>query len=180
MAEGDRIGDERGGCGGVACDGPFAERTSEPGRASRMLLAYGDEPSFFQVGRAVGAHHQTVQRCIERALAYGPLAALDVVRGPARSRRSPPRPRHGCRSGLPQGQGSRLSARIVDDATARAPCARAWTRRGHACLASLLRARCARSSMRRRSSPTRSVITLNAAITRSRPRWRKSSVSIAR
>ncbi|HXZ14969.1 MAG TPA: adenylate/guanylate cyclase domain-containing protein, partial [Roseiarcus sp.] len=38
---------------------------------ARMLLAYRDEPSFFQVGRAVGAHHQTVQRCVERALAYG-------------------------------------------------------------------------------------------------------------
>ena len=44
---------------------------------ARMLLAYRDEPSFFQVGRAVGAHHQTVQRCVERALAYGALAALD-------------------------------------------------------------------------------------------------------
>ena len=44
---------------------------------ARMLLVYRDEPSFFQVGRAVGAHHQTVQRCVERALAYGALAALD-------------------------------------------------------------------------------------------------------
>jgi transposase len=44
---------------------------------ARMLLVYRDEPSFFQVGRAVGAHHQTVQRCVERALVYGALAALD-------------------------------------------------------------------------------------------------------
>jgi len=44
---------------------------------ARMLLAYRDEPSFFQVGRGVGAHHQTVQRCVERALVYGALAALD-------------------------------------------------------------------------------------------------------
>src|SRR5208282_3036069 len=44
---------------------------------ARMLLVYRDEPSFFQVGRAVGAHHQTVQRCIERALVYGAMAALD-------------------------------------------------------------------------------------------------------
>jgi hypothetical protein len=29
------------------------------------------------VAQAVGAHHQTVQRCVERALAYGPAAALD-------------------------------------------------------------------------------------------------------
>ncbi len=44
---------------------------------ARMLLVYRDEQSFFQVGRAVGAHHQTVQRCVERALVYGALAALD-------------------------------------------------------------------------------------------------------
>jgi len=44
---------------------------------ARMLLAYRDEPSFFAVGRLLGVHHQTVQRCIERAAALGPLAALD-------------------------------------------------------------------------------------------------------
>ena len=44
---------------------------------ARMLLAYQDDPSCFAVGRALGVHHQTVQRCVERAVAYGPLAALD-------------------------------------------------------------------------------------------------------
>jgi transposase len=44
---------------------------------ARMLLAYRETPSFFAVGQIVGVHHQTVQRCVERALAYGPLAALD-------------------------------------------------------------------------------------------------------
>src|SRR5260370_1184937 len=44
---------------------------------ARMLLAYRDDPSFFAVGHALGVHHQTVQRCVERALAYGPMAALD-------------------------------------------------------------------------------------------------------
>ena len=44
---------------------------------ARMLLAYRDNPSFFAVGRALGVHHQTVQRCVERAIAQGPLAALD-------------------------------------------------------------------------------------------------------
>src|SRR5213596_964765 len=42
-----------------------------------MLLAYREDSSFFAVGRALGVHHQTVQRCVERAVAYGPLAALD-------------------------------------------------------------------------------------------------------
>jgi hypothetical protein len=30
---------------------------------ARMLLAYRDDPSFFGVGRLLGVHHQTVQRC---------------------------------------------------------------------------------------------------------------------
>jgi transposase len=42
-----------------------------------MLLAYREDPSLFAVGRALGVHHQTVQRCVERAVAYGALAALD-------------------------------------------------------------------------------------------------------
>src|SRR5579864_3632133 len=44
---------------------------------ARMLLAYREDPSFFAVAHALGVHHQTVQRCVERALAYGPMAALD-------------------------------------------------------------------------------------------------------
>jgi transposase len=40
-------------------------------------LAYRDEPSFFAVAQAMGVHHQTVQRCVERAAADGPLAALE-------------------------------------------------------------------------------------------------------
>src|SRR5215471_10818147 len=44
---------------------------------ARMLLAYREDPSFFAVGHALGVHHQTVQRCVERAVAYGPLEALD-------------------------------------------------------------------------------------------------------
>ena len=44
---------------------------------ARMLLAYREDPSFFAVAHALDVHHQTVQRCVERALAYGPMAALD-------------------------------------------------------------------------------------------------------
>src|SRR5271169_88560 len=44
---------------------------------ARMLLAYREYPSFFAVAHALGVHHQTVQRCVERALVYGALAALD-------------------------------------------------------------------------------------------------------
>jgi transposase len=42
-----------------------------------MLLAYRENPSFFAVGKKLGTHHQVVQRCVERAVAYSPLAALD-------------------------------------------------------------------------------------------------------
>jgi transposase len=54
-------------------------RTEPASRVERaqMLLAYRENPSFFAVGQRLGVHHQTVQRCIERALAYGPLMALD-------------------------------------------------------------------------------------------------------
>jgi hypothetical protein len=36
------------------------------------------------VGQRLGVHHQTVQRCIEQALADGPLAALDDRPRPGR------------------------------------------------------------------------------------------------
>jgi transposase len=54
-------------------------RTEPASRVSRaaMLLGYREKPSFFAVGRRLGVHHQTVQRCVERAVAYGALAALD-------------------------------------------------------------------------------------------------------
>src|ERR1700739_4645863 len=51
---------------------------------ARMLLAYREDPSFFAVGRALGVHHQTVQRCVERALAYGLMAALDDRQRPGK------------------------------------------------------------------------------------------------
>src|SRR5574337_1698459 len=59
------------------------EPASRVGRA-RMLLAYCEDPSFYAVGRAQGAHHQTVQRCVERAVAYGAIAALDDLPRPGR------------------------------------------------------------------------------------------------
>ena len=54
-------------------------RTEAASRVERaqMLLAYHQKPSFFGVGQELGQHHQTVQRCVERAVAFGPLAALD-------------------------------------------------------------------------------------------------------
>jgi transposase len=51
---------------------------------ARMLLAYREEPSFFAVGQSEGVHHQTVQRCVERALAFGPMVALEDRPRPGR------------------------------------------------------------------------------------------------
>jgi hypothetical protein len=49
-----------------------------------MLCAYREDPSFFAVGRAAGVHHQTVQRCVERALVYGAMASLEDRPRPGR------------------------------------------------------------------------------------------------
>jgi transposase len=58
----------------------IAQSRTEPAsrvERSRILLAYRENSSFFAVGRALGLHHQTVQRCVERAVAEGPMAVLD-------------------------------------------------------------------------------------------------------
>ena len=65
----------------------IAQSRTEPANRverARILLAYREDPSFFAVGRALGLHHQTVQRCVERAVAEGPLAALDDRPRPGR------------------------------------------------------------------------------------------------
>jgi transposase len=54
---------------------------------ARILLGYWKNASFFAVGQALGLHHQTVQRCVERALAEGPMAALDERPRPGREPR---------------------------------------------------------------------------------------------
>jgi len=71
----------------VATLSAVARSRTEPAsrvERSRILLAYRQEPSCFAVGRTVGVHHQTVQRCVERALAYGAIAALDDRPRPGR------------------------------------------------------------------------------------------------
>src|ERR1700735_5258740 len=64
-----------------------AQSRTEPAsrvERARILLAYWDNPSFFAVSRAFGLHHQTVQRCVERAAVEGPMAALDDRPRPGR------------------------------------------------------------------------------------------------
>src|SRR3979490_639544 len=44
---------------------------------AQMLLAYREKPSISAVGQRVVVQHQTVERCVERALVCGPLAAIE-------------------------------------------------------------------------------------------------------
>ena len=92
----------------------IAQSRTEPAsrvERARILLAYRENPSFFAVGRALGLHHQTVQRCVERAVIEGAMAALD----------DRPRPGQGADdhhrsqsmadvAGVPEGEGTGLSA----------------------------------------------------------------------
>src|SRR6202521_3289507 len=106
---------------------------------ARMLLAYRENPSFFAVARSLGAHHQTVQRCVERALAYGPLVALDD------------RPRPGKEPTITQEAKAWLVSLACDKAKDHGYAHELWTTRllarharehgptaGHGCLANLV------------------------------------------
>jgi transposase len=65
----------------------IAQSRSEPAsrvERARVLLAYREDVSFFAVAQAFGLHHQTVQRCVERAVVEGPMAALDDRPRPGR------------------------------------------------------------------------------------------------
>jgi transposase len=65
----------------------IAQARTEPANRverARILLAYRSNPSFFAVGRELGLHHQTVQRCVERAVAEGAMVALDDRPRPGR------------------------------------------------------------------------------------------------
>jgi len=44
---------------------------------ARMLLAYQADPSTHAVGEALGVSHHTVLRCLDRAVRFGVMAALD-------------------------------------------------------------------------------------------------------
>src|SRR3984885_12698333 len=44
---------------------------------ARILLAYRANSSTYAVGEAIGVTHQTVQRCLDRAVRFGVMAALD-------------------------------------------------------------------------------------------------------
>ena len=118
-----------------------ANRAGEPGIAGADAAGlYREKPSFCAVGQRVGVHHQTVQRCVERALSYGPLAAIEDRPRPGKE----PVISAGGQSlvgvaGVRQGQGARLSVHelwttrlLARHAREHGPTA------GHECLARLV------------------------------------------
>jgi transposase len=84
LAASDRIGHRRGGFGSVARDCALANGTGEPGRAGADAAGLPGKPVVFCSGAGGGVHHQTVQRCVERALACGPMVALDDLPRPGK------------------------------------------------------------------------------------------------
>jgi Winged helix-turn helix len=99
-------------------------RTQPASRAerARILLAYREDPSFFAVGRRLGLHHQTVQRCVERAVAEGPMAVLDDRPRPGKERTITLEAKTMAGVvGVPEGKGIGLSARTLDDTASGQP-----------------------------------------------------------
>jgi hypothetical protein len=52
---------------------------------ARILLAYRADPSCYAVGEAIGVTHQTVLRCLDRAVRFGVMAALDDTPRPGKA-----------------------------------------------------------------------------------------------
>jgi len=158
-------------------------RTEPASRVARaqMLLCYRENPSFFAVGKRLGTHHQVVQRCVERAVAYGPLTALDD------------RPRPGKEPTITPEAKAWLVSVACDKAKEHGYPHELWTtrllarhrvstdrRRGTNVLPTWSKARCAKSSAKRKSSRTRCATTWNVAMLISSRRWRRFCASIAR
>jgi transposase len=143
-------------------------RTESASRVSRaqMLLAYRENPSFCAVGQRVGVHHQTVQRCVERALAYGALAAIED------------RPRPGKEPVITPEAKAWLVSLACDKAKEHGYPHELWTTR---LLARHARERGpAAGHILGQENRTRCATIWNVAMPNLSRRWRKSCVSIAR
>ena len=161
----------------------FADRAAQAAcRERRCCLAYREKPSFFAVGRGLGVHHQTVQRCVERALAYGPLAALDD------------RPRPGKEPTITPEAKAWLVSLACDKAKDHGYPHELWTTRllarharehgpaaGHECLASLVQGTVCKILGQEEIKPHKVRYYLEKAATPSSSRrWRRFCASIAK
>ena len=148
---------------------------------AQILLAYREKPSFFGVGQRLGLHHQTVQRCVERAMAYGPLAALDD------------RPRPGKEPTITPEAKAWLVSLACDKAKEHGYPHEMWTTRllarharenappaGHESLANLVQGTVCKILAQRKSSRTRCDTIWNVATPSSSRRWRRCCAFIAR
>ena len=160
-------------------------RTEPAGRVSRaaMLLGYREKPSFFAVGRRLGVHHQTVQRCVERAMAYGrACGTLDDRPRPGKEPTITPEAKAwlvslACDKAKEHGYPHELwTTRLLARQRARAR-----TGGGSPMVSPVwLKAPCASFSVKRKSSRTRCATIWNAATPSSTPKDGGSSVCLPR
>jgi hypothetical protein len=132
---------------------------------------------FATVGKKLGLHHQTVERCVERALAYGPLAALDDRPRPGKEQTITSEAKAwlvslACEKAKDHGYPHELRTTrlLARHARAKAPAA------GMNVSLTWPRAQSARFSAKRKSSRTRCGTIWNGVMPSLSKRWRKSCV----
>jgi transposase len=162
----------------------IARSRSEPAsrvERAQMLLAYRDDPSFFAVARTLGVHHQTVQRCVERALAYGPMAALEDRSRPGKEPTITAEAKTwvgelACCKAKELGYPHELwtTRLLARHAREHGPAA------GHICLAKLAQGTLCNILNKQEIKPHRSVIIWNAATLSLSRRWRRFCASIVK
>ena len=150
-------------------------------KRGQMLLGYRENPSFFGVGQRLGVHHQTVQRCVERAVAYGPVAALDDRPRPGKEPTITPEAKAwlvslACEKAKEHGFHTSCGRRGCWHAMH----ARTHPPRGTNVSPTWSRAQCVRFSPKKKSSRTRCATIWNVATPSSSRRWRRFCAFIAR
>ena len=162
----------------------IARSRSEPARRvdrAQMLLAYLETSSFFAVGQRIGVHHQTVERCVERALAYGALAALDDRPRPGKEPTITPEAKAwlvslACDKAKDHGYPHELwtTRLLARHARENAPAA------GYKCLANLAQGTVCKILGQEEIKPLRYGIISNVATRSSSRKWRRFCAFIAR
>ena len=114
---------------------------------ARILLAYRADPSTYAVGEAIGVTHQTVQRCLDRAVRFGVMAALDDSPRPGKPPEITEMRRRGwCRWPARKPRSWDIRTSFGPRGCWRAMSVSMLQRHGHPCLNASCKARSARSS----------------------------------
>jgi transposase len=148
---------------------------------ARILLAYRSDPSTYAVGEAVGVTHQTVKRCLDRAVRLGVMEALDDSPRPGKAPEITAEAKAwlvslACQKAKDLGYPhelwtTRLLSRHVREHAEAA---------GHPCLANIVQGTVCKTSPVTTSNRTRCATTSSGATRRSRQKWPMCSASIAR